>query len=85
MMIYIQYIPTLYVGVLISLWLSKGILFLQDNAACHKAAVTQQRLVDVHSEVLKHPAYTPDLTPSDCYLFPSLFIKPFHDAQNVEV
>jgi hypothetical protein len=28
-----------YVGVLISLWLSKGILFFQDNASPHKTAI----------------------------------------------
>jgi hypothetical protein len=59
-----------YVGVLISLWLSKWILFL------HKAAITHQKLADLQSEVLKHPACSPDLAPSDYYLFPNLFIKP---------
>jgi hypothetical protein len=36
--------------------LSKGILFLQDNAAPHKAAITRthQKLEDLHFEVLKH-------------------------------
>jgi hypothetical protein len=66
----------MYVGVLISLWLSKGILFLQYNAAPHKAAITHQKLADHHFEVLKHPAYSPDLASSDYYLFPNLFIKP---------
>jgi transposase len=62
----------LYVGVLISLWLSEGILFLQDNAAPHKAAIAHQKLAGLHLAVLKHPAYSPDLAPSDCYLFPNL-------------
>jgi hypothetical protein len=44
-----------YVGVLISHWLSKAILFLQDNAAPHKAAITHQKFADLHFEVLKHP------------------------------
>jgi hypothetical protein len=65
-----------YIGELISLWLSKGILFLQDSAAPHKAAITRQKLADLHFEILKHPAYSPDLAPSDYYLFPMLFIKP---------
>jgi hypothetical protein len=43
--------------VLLSPWLSKGILFLQDNAAPHKAAITHQKLADPRFEVLKHPAY----------------------------
>jgi hypothetical protein len=34
--------------------LSKGILFLQDNVASHKTAITCQKLTDLHSEVLKH-------------------------------
>jgi histone-lysine N-methyltransferase SETMAR len=51
--------------------LSKGILFFQGNADPHKAAITQQKLADTHFEVLKHPAYSPDLAPSDYCLFPN--------------
>jgi hypothetical protein len=68
--------PRRYVEVLISVWLSKGIVFLQDNAASHKVAIKHQKLADLHFEVLKHPAYSPDLAPSYYYLFPNLFIKP---------
>jgi hypothetical protein len=57
------HILRVYVGMLINLWLSKGNLFLQDNAAPHKAAITHQKLADFHFEVLKHPTYTPDLAP----------------------
>jgi hypothetical protein len=52
--------------------LSKGILFLQDNAAPHKAAITHQQLADLCFEVLKNSAYSPDLTHLDYYLFPNL-------------
>jgi hypothetical protein len=52
--------------------LSKGILFLQGNAAAHKAAITHQKLADLHFEVLKHPANSPDFASSDYYLFPNL-------------
>jgi transposase len=52
--------------------LPKEILFLQDNTSPHKAAITRQKLADIHFEVLKHPACSPDLVPSDCYLFPNL-------------
>jgi histone-lysine N-methyltransferase SETMAR len=52
--------------------LSKGILFLPDNAALHKATITYQKLADLHFEVLKHPAYSPDLAPSDYYVFHNL-------------
>jgi histone-lysine N-methyltransferase SETMAR len=52
--------------------LLKGIVFLQDNVAPHKAAIMHQKLADVLFEVLKHLAYSPDLAPSDCYLYPNL-------------
>jgi hypothetical protein len=51
---------------------SKGILFLQDNAAPHNAAITHQKLTDLHFEVPKTLAYSPDFAPSDYYLFPNL-------------
>jgi hypothetical protein len=47
-------------------------LFLQDNAAAHKAVITHQKLADLHFEVLKHTAYSPDFVSSDYYLFPNL-------------
>jgi hypothetical protein len=37
--------------------LSKEILFLQDNAAPHKAVTTHQKLARLHFDVLKHSAY----------------------------
>jgi hypothetical protein len=47
-------------------------LFLQNNAAPHKVAFSQQKLVDLHSEVLKHPAYSPHFAPSDYCRFLNL-------------
>jgi hypothetical protein len=52
--------------------LLKGILFLQENAAPHKVAITHQKLADLYFEDLKHLAYSPDLALSDYYLFPNL-------------
>jgi hypothetical protein len=52
--------------------ISKGILFLQDNAAHHKTAITHQKLADLHFEVLKHLAYSSDFAPSDLNLFLNL-------------
>jgi hypothetical protein len=49
--------------------LLKGILFLQDSAAPYMAAITNQKLADLYFEVLKHPAHSPELAPSDYYLF----------------
>jgi len=33
-----------------------------------------EKLRDLHYELLKHPPYSPDLAPSDFYLFPKLKI-----------
>jgi histone-lysine N-methyltransferase SETMAR len=52
--------------------LSKGILFLEDIAAPHKAAIKHQKLADLQFEILKHLTYSPDLAPSEYHLFPNL-------------
>ena len=48
--------------------LSKGILLLQDNAA-HASQVAQHALRECDFVQLPHPPYSPDLAPSDFYLF----------------
>ncbi|GFT07791.1 mariner Mos1 transposase [Trichonephila clavipes] len=50
----------------------KGIVFHHDNARPHTATVTQQKLNALGWEVLGHPPYSPDIAPSDYYLFRSL-------------
>ncbi|GFT61092.1 histone-lysine N-methyltransferase SETMAR [Trichonephila clavipes] len=50
----------------------RGIDFHHDNARPHTAIVTQQKLNALGWEVLGHPPYTPDIAPSDYYLFRSL-------------
>lgn len=52
--------------------LSKGIFLLHDNAPVHKARVAQAALKDCGFEQLNHPPYSPDLAPSDFYLFRNL-------------
>jgi histone-lysine N-methyltransferase SETMAR len=52
--------------------LSTGVLLLHDNAHPHTAIHTVQTLVKLGFEVLDHPAYSPDLTPSDYHLFDPL-------------
>jgi hypothetical protein len=47
-------------------------LFLQDNAAPHKAVIMRQKFAGLHSEVLKHLTYSPELAPSDYCLFSTL-------------
>ncbi|KAM5158273.1 histone-lysine N-methyltransferase SETMAR-like [Mantella aurantiaca] len=49
--------------------LSRGILFLQDNAPVYKSAVAMAALHDCGFTVLQHTPYSPDLAPSDFHLF----------------
>ena len=50
----------------------KGAVFHHDNARPHIALVTRQKLSEFGWEVLMYPLYSPDLAPSDYYLFRSL-------------
>lgn len=45
------------------------ILLLHDNAPPHKSFKTQQAIRELGISVLPHPPYSPDLAPSDFYLF----------------
>ena len=50
---------------------AKKILFLQDSAPAHKS-ITTMDINDLRLQLLSHPPYSPDLAPSDYYLFPNL-------------
>jgi histone-lysine N-methyltransferase SETMAR len=52
--------------------LAKGVLFLQDNAPVHKSFIALQKLYEIGFDLIDHPPYSPDLAPSDYYLFPKL-------------
>lgn len=52
--------------------LSQGVLLLHDNAPVHKSGVAQRAIRDSGFEELNHPPYSPDLAPSDYYLFSHL-------------
>ena len=47
----------------------KGVLLLHDNARPHTARQTREKLKQVGWEVLPHPPYSPDISPSDYHLF----------------
>ena len=52
--------------------LSKGILLQQDNARVHTCKNTMDAVERNGYELIPHPAYSPDLAPSDYFLFPNL-------------
>ena len=52
--------------------LAAGVLLLHDNAPVHKSRVAQAALRECKFEQLNHPPYSPDLAPSDYYLFRNL-------------
>lgn len=52
--------------------LTAGVLLLHDNAPVHKARVAKAAMQDCGFEEINHPPYSPDLAPSDYYLFPNL-------------
>ena len=49
-----------------------GVLLLRDNAPAHTAGVATSVAAECGYELLPHPPYSPDLAPSDFYLFPLL-------------
>ena len=50
----------------------KKLLFHQDNALCHKSMKTMVKLNELRFELLSHAPYSPDLAPSDYWLFADL-------------
>ena len=50
----------------------KKVLFHQNNAPCYKLIAMMTKLCELHFELLLHPSYSPDLAPSDYWLFPHL-------------
>ena len=47
-------------------------LFHQDNAPAHKSAVALTAIHDCGFPLVENPPYSPDLAPSDYYLFPKM-------------
>ena len=52
--------------------LTRGILLFEDNAPAHTSQVAMTAATEWGFEVLSHPPYSPDMAPSDFYLFPKL-------------
>ena len=52
--------------------LSKGVLLQQDKARVHTCKVAMDAVERNGYELKPHPAYSPDLAPSDFFLFPNL-------------
>ena len=47
----------------------KKVLFHQDNAPGHKSITMMAKLHELHFKLLSHPPYSPDLAPTDYWLF----------------
>ena len=52
--------------------LSNGVLLQQDNARVHTCKVAMDAMERNGYELKPNPAYSPDLAPSDFFLFPNL-------------
>ena len=67
--------------------IAKRVLFLHDNAPAHRSLTTQKKLAYLGFQCLDHPPYSPDVAPSDCYLFPGLKkqLKGRHFSSDAEV
>jgi len=66
---------------------TKGVLFLHNNALSHRALATQKKLAYLSFQCLDYPPYSPDLAPSDYHLFPGLKkqLQGRHFSSDVEV
>ena len=67
--------------------LSKGILLQQDNARVHTCKIAMDAVERNAYELIPHPTYSPDLAPSDYFLFPNFKkdIRGRHFRSNEEV
>ena len=50
----------------------KKVIFHPDNARVHTFVVSMAKFHELRYELLPHPPYSPDLAPSDYFLFPNL-------------
>jgi len=66
---------------------TKGVLFLHDNAPAHRALATRKKLAYLGFQHLDHPPYSLDLPPLDYHLFSGLKnqLKGRHFSPDAEV
>jgi len=66
---------------------TKGVLFLHDSAAAHRALATQKKLAYLGFQCLDHPPYSLDLALSDYHLFPGTKkqLKGHHFSSDTEI
>lgn len=66
----------------------RGPILLHDNARPHIANITREKLHDLGYETLDHAPYSPDLAPTDFYLFKQLELfmrgKRFQNEEDVK-
>ena len=55
--------------------LSEDVLLQQDNARVHTCKVAMDAVERNGYELIPHPAYSPDIGPSDFFLFPYLWMS----------
>ncbi|XP_052827628.1 histone-lysine N-methyltransferase SETMAR-like [Octopus bimaculoides] len=51
---------------------TKGVLLHQDNAPVHKSVIARAAVNDCGFGLVDHLPYSPDLAPSDYFLFPNM-------------
>jgi histone-lysine N-methyltransferase SETMAR len=71
----------------LDLWCTKNWILHDDNAPCHGALLIREFLTN-HVLSLPHPPYSPDLAPSDFFLFPKMKMQlkghRFHTVANIQ-
>ena len=50
----------------------RGLIFHDDNAKAYQAWITNEFLLENHVEQYQNPAYSPDSSPCNFFLFPKL-------------